>query len=121
MAQVSIHTNKEEDRGVLPTMWMKEIIRVVPGCFIGHRQPRILEENIAELSLCFRGGGEEGERLFELGVNAVKMVELAYLHPGSAQGDYMQRFYVTHLTASSRGGFEGSPSLAGLGLHLTQL
>lgn len=102
-------------------MWMKEIIRAVPGCFIGREQPRILEENIAELSLCFRGGGEEGEGLFELGVNAVKMVELAYLHPGSAQGDYMQRFYVTHLTASSHGGFEGSPSLAGLGLHLTQL
>lgn len=99
---------------------MKEIIRAVPGCFIGCRQPRILEENIAELSLCFRGGGEEGEGLFELGVNAVKMVELAYLHPGSAQGDYMQRFYVTRLTASSHGGFEGFLSLAGLGLHLTQ-
>lgn len=73
-------------------MWMKEIIRAVPGCFIGRRQPRILKENIAELSLCFQGGREEGEILFELGVNAVKMVELAYLHPGSAQGDYMQRF-----------------------------
>ena len=72
--------------------------------------------------IVFSGRGrEEGEGLFELGVNAVKMVELAYLHPGSAQGDYMQRFYVTHLTASSHGGFEGSPSLAGLGLHLTQL
>ena len=103
-------------------MWMKEIIRAVPGCFIGRRQPSILAENIAELSLCFQGeGGSGGERLFELGVNAVKMVELAYLHPGSAQGDYRQRFYVTHLTASSHGGFEGSPSLAGLGLHLTQL
>lgn len=111
---------QREMRGVLPTMWMKEIIRAVPGCFIGRRQPRILE-NIAELSLCFQGGGEEGDRLFELGVNAVKMVAPAYLHPGSAQGDYMQRFYVTHLTASSHGGFEGSPSLAGLGLHLTQL
>lgn len=32
------------------------------------------------------------EELFELGVNAVKMVELAYLHPGSAEGDYRQRF-----------------------------
>lgn len=121
MAEVSVHRNKEEERGVFPTLWMKEIIRAVPGCFIGRRQPRILEKNIAELSLCFRGGGEEGEGLFELGVNAVKMVELAYLHPGSAQGDYRQRFYVTHLTASSHGGFEGSPSLAGLGLHLTQL
>lgn len=98
---------------------MKEIIRAIPGCFIGHRQRRILEENIAELSMCFFQGGGEG--LFELGVNAVKMVELAYLHPGSAQGDYMQRFYVTHLTASFHGGFEGSPSLAGLGPHLTQL
>lgn len=83
--------NKEE-RGVFPTVWMKEIIRAVPGCFIGRRQPRMLEENIAELSLCFQGGGEKGEGLFELRVNAVKMVELAYLHPGSAQGDYRQRF-----------------------------
>lgn len=70
------------------------------------------------VNVFFQGGGEG---LFELGVNAVKMVELAYLHPGSAQGDYMQRFYVTHLTASFHGGFEGSPSLAGLGPHLTQL
>lgn len=64
---------------------------------------------------------EQREKLFELGVNAVKMVALAYLLPGSAQGDYMQRFYVTHLTASSHGGFEGFPSLAGLVLHLIQL
>lgn len=48
---------------------------------------------------------EEEERLFELGVNAAKMVELAYLHPGLAQGDYTHCFYVTHLTASSHGGF----------------
>lgn len=121
VAQVSVHRNKEKERGVLLTMGMKEIIRAVPGCFIGCRQPRILEENIAELSLHFQGGGEDGERLFELGINAVKMGELAYLHPGSAQGDYTQCFHVTHLTASSHRGFEGSRSLARLGLHLTQL
>lgn len=46
-------------------MWMKEIIRAAPGCFIGRRQPRIVEENIAELSLCFQGGREEGDILFE--------------------------------------------------------
>lgn len=67
-------------------MWMKEIIRAAPGCFIGRRQPRIAEENIAELSLYFQGGREEGDVLFELGVNAVKMVELAYLHPWSVGG-----------------------------------
>lgn len=49
-----------------------------------------------------------GERLFELGVNAAKMVELAYLQPGPERGDYMNRFGVTHLTASSLGGFEGA-------------
>lgn len=121
VAQVSVCKNKEKERGALPTTCMKETIRAVPGCFIGRRQPRILEKNIAGLSFLFRGGGEDGERLFELGVNAAKMVELAYLHPGSAQGDYTQRFYVTHLTASSHRGFEGSLSLARLGLHLTQL
>lgn len=84
--------NKEEDRGVLPTMWMKEIITAVPGCFIGCRQPRILEENIAELSLCIWVRERRERGLFELKVNAVKMVELAYLHPGSAQRDYRHRF-----------------------------
>jgi len=121
MTIVAGHRNKDEERGVLPTLWMKEIIRAVPGCFIGRRQSRILEKNIAELSLCFQGEREEGKELFELGVNAVKMVKLAYLHPGPAQGDYMQRFYVTYLTASSNRGFEGSLSLVGLGLYLTQL
>lgn len=61
---------------------------------------RAAKKNIAELSLCFQAGSEEEEELFELGVNAVKMVELAYLHPGSARGDYRQCFYVTELTAS---------------------
>lgn len=105
---------------------MKEIIRDVPGCFIGRRQPRILE-NIAELSLCVcvcvwcggGGGGESG--LFELRVNAWKMAELAYLHPGSAIEGLHAALYVTRLTASSGRGFEGSPSLAGLGPRLTQL
>lgn len=62
-----------------------------------------------------------GSGLFELRVNAVKMAELAYLHPGSATEGLQAAFYVTRLTASSGGGFEGSPSLAGLGPRLTQL
>lgn len=62
VAQVSVHRNKEEERGVLHTMWMKEIIRAVPGCFIGRRQPRILEENIAESCHCVFGEGERRER-----------------------------------------------------------
>lgn len=39
----------------------------------------------------------------------------------STEGDYRQRWHVTRLTASSHVGFEGSPSLAGLRLRLTQL
>lgn len=58
VAQVSVHRNKEEERGVLSTVWMKEIIRGILGCFIGRRQRRILEENIAELSMCFFREGE---------------------------------------------------------------
>lgn len=49
------------------------------------------------------------------------MAELAYLHPGSATEGLQAAFYVTGLTASFGGGFEGSFSLARLGLHLTQL
>lgn len=60
LVQVSGHRNKDEERSVFPTMWMKEIIRAVPGCFIGHRQLKILEENNAELSLCFQGGKRGG-------------------------------------------------------------
>lgn len=120
IAQVSAHRNKGKERGVLPTLWMKKIIRAVPGCFVGCGLPWILE-NISELSLCFQAGRVETEELFELGVNAVKIVELAYLCPGSARGDYRQCFCVTELTASSNGCFKGSPSLAGLCLHLTQL
>lgn len=52
----------------------------------------------------------------------MKVAELAYLQPGCARmGDYRQRWRVTRLTASSHVGFEGSPSLAGLGMRLTQL
>lgn len=52
----------------------------------------------------------------------MKVAELAYLQPGCVQmRDYRQRLHVTLLTASSHVGFEGSPSLAGLGLRLTQL
>lgn len=106
---------------------MKEIIRDVPGCFIGQRQPEI-SENSARLSVCVFACvcarvcvGRGGSGLFELRVNAVKMAELAYLHPGSGTEGLQAAFYVTRLTASSGGGFEGSPSLAGLGLRLTQL
>lgn len=114
---------RDRERGVVATTRMKRIIRDVPGCFIGLRQPKILE-NIAELSLCvcvcaMGGGAESG--LFELWVNASKMAELAYLHQGSARDGLQSAFYVTRLTASSGGGFEGSLSLAGLGLRLTQL
>ena len=59
--------------------------------------------------------------MFELRVNAVETAELAYLHPGSATEGLQAAFYVTRLTASSGGGFEGSPSLARLGLRLTRL
>ena len=52
--RVWAHRNKEEEtergRGAVSTTWMKEIIRDVPGCFIGRRQQEI-SENIAELSL----------------------------------------------------------------------
>lgn len=72
------------------------------------------------VTACVWQGGEESG-LFELRVNASKMAELAYLHPGSAVEGLQAAFYVTRLTASSGGGFEGSPSLAGLGLRLTQL
>lgn len=122
VAQVSVPRNKEEERGVLPTMWMKEIIRAVPGCFIGHRQPKILEENSCH---CVFGGrrkgGEAGREIVWTGSKRCENGGAGIFTPRVCTGDYMQRFYVTHLTASSHGGSEGSPSLAGLGLRLTQL
>lgn len=121
VAQVSVLGSKGEERGVWLTMWMKEIIRGVPGCFMGRRQPRIVGEEYGGAVIVFSGRG--GRRfVWTRGVNAVKVAELAYLQPGCARmGDYRQRLHVTRLTASSHVGFEGSPSLAGLGLHLTQL
>ena len=103
----------------LTTMRMKEIIRAVPGCFIGRRQPRNLEENIAELSLCFSGRGRAivwtGSKRCENGGAGIftPRVCAGGLHATFFMSPIWQHHLVEVLKAP--------PSLAGLGLHLTQL
>lgn len=127
VAQVSVRRSTEEERGCLTHNVDEGDYQSCSWLFHWSQAAEDSGREYRRAVIVFSGRrgrrGEEGEGgLFEPGVNAVKVVELAYLHPGSARwGDYRHRLHVTRLTASSHVGFERSPSLAGLGLHLTQL
>lgn len=105
-AEVSVRRNKVKKRGSVFTHML--VGEDYQSCFllvslVAGSQRLWLE--ISQSCHCIFGDGGEERDCLNLGVNAAKMVELAYLHAGSAQGDYRRCLHVTGLTASSCGGF----------------